>query len=353
MIKFILRRLAYGVAVLFFAVVLITSIIYLAPVDPARLTFGQRTDVESVAAKKKELGLDKPLYVQLLYYLRDISPLAVIENTERNQEKYSFTKIFPVGSNKYFVLKAPYLRESYQSGRKVSDILKTAIPKTAILAFISISIGSLLGILLGVLASIKQYSWFDNTAVITSVLGYSQPSYVTGILIAVIFAYYLYDYTGLEMTGSLTEVDDFGEERYAWKNLILPAIALGVRPVAIVTQLTRSAMLDVLSQDYIRTAKAKGLSFAKVIGKHALRNALNPVITAISGWFAALLAGAFFVETVFDYKGIGFETVTALLNFDLPVVLGVVLVASSFFVLINILVDIAYAFVDPRIRVGK
>ena len=136
-----------------------------------------------------------------------------------------------------------------------------------------------------------------------------------------------------------------------WQNLILPSIALGMRPVALITQLTRSAMLDVLSQDYVRTAKAKGLAWRVVVVKHALRNALNPIVSAISGWFAALLTGAFFVENVFNFKGLGEATVTALLTFDIPVVLGAVLFTSGIFVLVNILADMLYAWLDPRVSI--
>ena len=158
--------------------------------------------------------------------------------------------------------------------------------------------------------------------------------------------------TGLNPEGPLVDFDDLtGEEVYYWKNLILPTLTLGIRPLAIVTQLTRSSMLDVLSQDYIRTARAKGLSSFKVITKHALKNALNPVVTAISGWFASLLAGSVFVERVFRWNGIGNELVTALQNDDLPLIMGVVVVVASFFVVITILVDIIYGFLDPRVRV--
>lgn len=157
--------------------------------------------------------------------------------------------------------------------------------------------------------------------------------------------------TGLEMTGSLYTVDDYGDGEYLdLKNLVLPAVTLGIRPLAIVVQLTRSSMLDVLSQDYIRTATAKGLSRYRVIAKHALKNALNPVITAISGWFASLLAGAVLVERVFDWKGIGNEIVTALEFQDMPVVMGAVLFVAIIFVIINILVDILYGVLDPRVR---
>ncbi|HZG99911.1 MAG TPA: ABC transporter permease, partial [Flavisolibacter sp.] len=142
-----------------------------------------------------------------------------------------------------------------------------------------------------------------------------------------------------------------GERRLTLQNLILPAFTLGIRPLAIITQLTRSAMLDVLDQDFIRTAYAKGLSKNTVIWKHGLRNALNPVITAVTGWFAELLAGAFFIEYIFGWKGIGKVTVDALEKLDFPVVMGAVLVSALFLILVNILADILYGIVDPRVRV--
>jgi peptide/nickel transport system permease protein len=154
------------------------------------------------------------------------------------------------------------------------------------------------------------------------------------------------------MTGSWFDLDENTGERYiTLRNLILPALTLGIRPLAIITQLTRSAMLDVLNQDYIRTAYAKGLPAKTVIWKHVLRNALNPVITAITGWIAELLAGAFFVEYIFGWKGIGKITVDALEKLDFPVVMGSVLISAAFFILINILADILYGVVDPRVRV--
>lgn len=350
MIKYLSRRLFYGSIVLILVITLISSIIYLAPVDPASLTFGQRADVESVEAKRAALGLNQPLYVQLGWYLRDISPISIHEDSPENQQLYNYSIIFDFG-NRVLVFKSPYLRESYQSGRSVRSILGQAIPQTAFLALSALFIAIILGILLGIIAAIRQNSWFDNAAVVTSVFGYSLPSYVTAIILAFIFGFALSEYTGLNITGSLIEINDLGEEYYAWQNLILPAIALGIRPVAIITQLTRSAMLDVLSQDYIRTAKSKGLSKKVVILKHALRNALNPVTTAISGWFGALLAGSFFVESVFSYKGLGYETVQALLTFDIPVVLGCVLFTAVVFVVINVLTDLIYALLDPRVRV--
>lgn len=351
MLNLILKRLLYGSGVMILVVIIITSIIYLAPVDPTRLTFGQRSDNATVKAKKKELGLDQPLYVQLSMYLNDVSPLSIHANSVENQEKYRFQKLISFGNN-VLVLKFPYLRDSFQSGRPVTDILKSAIPQTAILALAAMVIATVLGIILGIIAALKPNSWFDTSSIVASVMGYSLPSYIVAIILALVFGYWLADWTGLNIQGSLFELDDFGDEQTIWKNLVLPAIALGIRPIALIMQLTRSTMLDILTMDYIRTAKAKGLNYKTVVIRHALRNALNPVTTAISGWFAGLLAGAFFVESVFAYNGLGQVTVNALLNFDIPVVLGCVLFTAFVFVIMNIIVDVLYAVLDPRIRLG-
>jgi peptide/nickel transport system permease protein len=181
------------------------------------------------------------------------------------------------------------------------------------------------------------------------VIGISAPSFFMSIVIAYVFGFLLSQYTGLQMTGSLFNTDPFTGRQWELKNLILPAITLGIRPLAIIAQLTRGSMLDILNQDYIRTAYAKGLSKIQVIWRHGLRNALNPVITAITGWFAELLAGAFFVEYIFGWNGIGRLTVDALAKLDFPVVMGSVLVTSFFFIVVNMLADWLYRVVDPRV----
>lgn len=227
-----------------------------------------------------------------------------------------------------------------------------ALPGTILLALAAMMLATFLGIILGVVAAVKKDSWLDTSSVFTSILGISAPSFFMGILIAYFFGFVLSHYTGLNMTGSWFDIDvQTGEKKLTLQNLILPAVTLGIRPLAIITQLTRSAMLDVLNQDFIRTAYAKGLSKQTVIWKHALRNALNPVITAVTGWFAELLAGAFFVEYIFGWRGIGKVTVDALEKLDYPVVMGSVLLSAFIFVLINILADVLYGVVDPRVRV--
>ena len=248
-------------------------------------------------------------------------------------------------------LKTPYLRESFQkNGQKVSSVIAETLPNTFVLAVSAIVIALLIGVFFGIISALKKDSALDKTIQVLSTLGMSVPSFFSAILFAWFFGYVLHEYTHLNMTGSLYELDDFGEQnQLQLKNLILPALVLGIRPLAVVIQLMRNSLLEVLQQDYIRTAKAKGLSSAKIIRKHALKNALNPVVTAISGWFASMLAGAVFVEYIFGWNGLGKEIVDALNTLDLPIIMGAVLIIALMFILINIFVDIIYGWLDPKI----
>ncbi len=398
---------------------------------------GQHASEEVLAAIEKDLGLDLPLHKQYLLYLNDLSPFSIHNDTNEdsyiylNDDKYSYSKLFSVGANRVLVMKTPYLRRSYQTKRKVSEIISSSMPGTVVLALTAIIIATIIGIFMGVISAINKGSFFDNFSLIVSVLGMSGPSFYMAMIISWIGGYLWYaetlipmvpvffllgglvlgialnklknknhlggfswgymiemmlkslgiglgvwllgitlngffettiipavDWhfslpgTGLNTTGSLYTFDDYGDGEYLdLRNLILPALTLGIRPLAIIVQLTRSSLLDVLSQDYIRTATAKGLGYYKVIVKHALKNALNPVITAISGWFASLLAGAVFIEIVFNWKGLGLEVYNSLIKEDFPVVIGTALIIATIFVLINMFVDIIYGVLDPRIRV--
>jgi peptide/nickel transport system permease protein len=345
MIKYLTRKIFYG-ALVMAGVVVVVFFLFQGFGDPARLVMGQTADAATQKNIRKELNLDQPKWKQFLTYLNDVSPLAI--HTKEEIKQKNLQGVF-IGGNTKFAIKLPYLRRSYQSKREVWDVLTEALPGTVILAIAAMLIAIAAGIPLGILAAVKKNTWMDSSSVFVSVLGISAPSFFMGIVIAYIFGFVLSDYTGLNMTGSLFDTDPFYGRQIQLSNLILPALTLGVRPLAIITQLTRSAMLDVLQQDYIRTAYAKGLGSSAVIWKHALRNALNPVITAVTGWFAELLAGAFFVEYIFGWKGIGKVTVDALENLDFPVVMGSVLVSSFFFIVINIIADLIYGIVDPRI----
>lgn len=313
---------------------------------------------------------------------------------------------------KALYVKAPYLKRSFLSDKSVSSILAEVMPGTFILAVVSITLALILGLLLGIVAAIHKNGFYDRFILFVSALGMAGPSFFVAILVAWVGAvvwrdeirvslsmlvftattlaswfafarsgrklfwmlpcvaiaigwfsssipylawlntYWSLPGTGLNMTGSLYSVDVWQGEFLDVKNLILPVITLMIRPLSVIVQLTRSSLLEVLAQDYIRTARAKGLSQWEVIYRHALRNALNPVITAVSGWFASLLAGAIFVEFVFGWKGLGQQMFTAIENQDMPVVMGGVIVISTAFVLINIVVDLLYGWIDPRVRIA-
>ncbi len=347
MLQFITRKILYGLLVLV-GVVVMVFFLFQGFGDPARLVLGQSGDSTTIKNIRKELALDQPKWKQFLLYLNDVSPISV--HTKEDIQKKQLKGFF-IGGHSKLGIKIPYLRRSYQTKKDVGDVLLEALPGTLILALAAMLIATVIGILLGVLAAVKQNTWMDTGSIFASVLGISAPSFFMGIVLAYLFGFVFSQYTGLHMTGSLFDIDPFTGKNLQLKNLILPAITLGIRPMAIITQLTRSAMLDVLDQDYIRTAYAKGLSKRAVVFRHALRNALNPVITAITGWFAELLAGAFFVEYIFGWKGIGKVTVDALEKLDFPVVMGSVLITATFFIVVNILADVLYGIVDPRVSI--
>lgn len=328
-------------------------------------------------------------------------------------ESYTGVHVLGFGETRALYLKAPYLGRSFLTDRSVSEVLGEAFPGTALLALVAIVFALIVGIALGTVAAIRPGSIFDRMALVLAALGMSGPSFFMAMIIAWLGGWVWYETTslpwlpvvgavlvalaqawrkrkghavsvlsgavwggiggtvlwlvlfgiggadwallrlpgtGLSMSGSLLEVDVWKGPEVAWKNLILPALTLGIRPLAVVVQLMRNALLEVLGQDYIRTARAKGLSEWRVVMHHGLRNALNPVITAVSGWFASMLAGAVFVEFVFGWRGLGLTTYRALEQNDMPVVMGAVILIAATFVLINLAVDVLYAWVDPRVR---
>ena len=345
---YLLKKIFYALLVLL-GVVMLVFVMFRGFGDPVRLIVGQTGDKKTLDNIRKDLHLDEPGWKQFLYYLNDVSPLALHTPEEINQK--GLNGFFLETGNRKLGLKVPYLGRSYQTKKNTTEVLGEALPGTLVLAITAMLFACVIGIVLGVLSAIYKNTWIDNSAVFSSIAGISAPSFFMAILIAYFFGIVLHNYTGLNLTGSLYEIDEVTGERYlALKNLVLPAFTLGIRPLAIITQLTRSSMLDTLSQDYVRTAYAKGLSKTQVIFKHALRNALNPVITAITGWFAELLAGAFFIEYIFGWKGIGKITVDALEKLDYPVVMGAVLFSAVIFILINMLADFLYRLIDPRIR---
>jgi peptide/nickel transport system permease protein len=345
-------KLLYSLAVLLGIVTVVFLLFTALPGDPAQLMLGQRASEEEVQMIRKDLGLDLPIGKQYLVYLNDLSPVSFFNTTDSDSPFYLDASKYgaPVQVLGPVYLKAPYLRRSYQNQRPVADIVLDALPGTAVLAVSAISIATLLGILFGILGALNKGLFLDRTLMVISIFGMSLPSFVAAILVMWVFAFLLGDWTGLPVTGSLYEIDEFEGRRLVLRNLILPAITLGMRPLAVFMQLTRNSMLEVMGMDYVRTATAKGLHFRTVVLKHALRNALNPVITAISGWLASLLAGAVFVEIVFGWQGLGQVILNALNTYDLPVVMGSIILVSVIFVVINMLVDVLYGVFDPRVK---
>lgn len=358
MLTYTIKRLLYGLLVILGVVTLVFFLFNILPGDPARMMLGQRADAESIEIINRDLGRDKPLGVQYLGYLNDLLPVSVHKVDDEgsyfylDDSKYApYVRLCSMGKVSV-VAKAPYLRRSYQSKQRVTTIIAAAFPQTALLAVVAMTFALIVGILLGVLSAVYKDSWIDRLAVFVSTLGMSLPSFFAAILIAYLFAYLLADWTHLSMFGNLYSIDDYGEGQYInLRNLILPALTLGIRPLATLTQLTKNSMLEALSQDYVRTARAKGLSRGRILFRHALRNALNPIVTSASGWLAGLLAGAVFVEYVFDWKGMGVVVVDALDKYDFPVVMGVILFICILLVIINILTDLLYGLLDPRVRI--
>ncbi|MDP3354083.1 MAG: ABC transporter permease [Flavobacteriaceae bacterium] len=357
MFQQIIQKTAYSLLTLFGVVTVIFFLFNVLPGDPARMMLDQQEDSEQLQNIRIKYAFDKPISQQYLLYLNDLSPISYHSSDSNSYtfvdaEKYqSSVKIVKTYSFS-ILFKIPYLRESFQkNGKKVTQIIAETFPNTFVLAVSSIIIAIIFGIFLGVISALMKDSLMDRIIALLSTLGMSIPSFFAAVLFAWLFGFVLHEYTNLNMTGSLYEVDDFGEKIYIqWKNLLLPSIVLGIRPLAVVVQLTRNSLLEVLTQDYIRTAKSKGLSTYQIIKTHALRNAMNPVVTAISGWFASLLAGAVFVEYIFNWNGLGKEIVDALNTLDLPIIMGSVVLIATMFIIINIFVDIIYTWLDPKLR---
>lgn len=356
MLKAIAYKLAYTLLVVWGVSTLVFCLFSILPGDPSRMMLGQRDNEQMRLTIQKKYGFDKPLLQQYAYFINDLVPISIHSTNSddfSNLAKHAYSVVGSIHTKKFdVVLKAPYLRESFvRKGVSVSSIIAHTLPNTFVLALTSMSFALVLGISFGLVCALYEHKFIDQFLSSTAVFGMALPSFFSAIIIAWLFGYVYQKYTGLSMTGSLYEVDDYGRgETLVLKNLVLPAFTLGIRPLAVVLQLTRNSILDTLQEDYIRTARAKGLSNFRVLIFHALPNALNPVITAASGWLASMLAGAVFVEFIFGWNGIGKEIVYALDYLDLPLVMGAVLTLSICFVFITICTDVLYYILDPRIK---
>lgn len=303
--RYIIKRLLMLIPVLIGVTLMVYFILGLSPGDPAVLAAGDGADAATIEAVRKELGLDQPLILQYIKYM-----IRLLQGD---------------------------MGTSYQTRRSVFTTIMEAFPNTVKLACWSIVIAVLISLPIGIYSATHQYSLFDNTGMVVALLGVATPNFWLGLMLILLFALKL----GWLPSGGMGA---------GWKSYILPAITLGTADTALITRMTRSSMLEVVRQDYIRTARAKGVPEKIVINKHALRNALIPVVTVIGLQFGGLLGGAMLTETVFAWPGVGRVIVSAIKAKDTPLVLGGVILLTITFTIVNLTVDIIYAFIDPRIK---
>jgi len=333
MIGFIIRRILVVIPTLLGVTIVIFSMLAITPGDPAELLLGERATKDSLEAMREYLGLQKPLYVQYWIFLKRVAK-------------------FDLG-------------ETIWTRQKVSIEIMDRFPATIELALAAMIISSFFGVLLGIISAAKQYSWFDYASMLGSLLGVSMPVFWLGLMLMLVFALTLgwFPMSGrLGVDIDLTTLTKFfildsiltrnwAALKDALMHLALPAIALSTIPLAIVARMTRSSMLEVLRQDYIKTARAKGLSEVKIVFKHALRNGLIPVVTVVGLQFGILLGGAILTETVFAWPGVGKWLFDGVVKRDYMVIQGGSLLVASSFVMINLIVDVLYAVINPRISV--
>ena len=323
------RRLLHGLWVLWGTLTLVFVLFSMAP-DPARQLAGQNESEEVVQAIRVKYGLDQPLPIRYARFFKGMIPVGP------DGEHWGWVGID--------------LGRSFLTDRPVKDAILSALPATVLLALTAMFLALLLGLCIGFGLSLIAGSALDRAVLGLAALGMSAPSFVMAIVVSWLFGSVWNHWTGLPMTGGLWRVHPFEGPQLAWDHLILPALTLGIRPLAVVVQLTRNSAVEVLGTSYVRTARSKGISTSRLLTHHVLRNALNPVLTAASGWFASMLAGAVFVEYVFGWQGMGMLMFRALEQSDMPVVLGCVMVVATTFVVVNFFVDAAYALLDPRVK---
>ena len=304
MLKFIGKRVLMLIPVLIGVSLIVFTLMQLSPGDPAMIILGAQAAPEDIAILREEMGLNDPLVVQFFRFLFGMFRLD--------------------------------FGTSYKDGMPVLDKLLEALPYTAQLTFSAVLLALIVGIPAGIISATKQYSIFDRIATVAALIGFSTPNFWLSIMLILVFSVNL-QWLPVSGTGSIL-------------HLVLPSIALGLQSAAVFTRMTRSSMLEVLNMDYIRTARAKGLSERVVILKHALKNALIPVITVVGLQIGLLFGGAILTETVFAWPGVGRLMIDSIRAKDTPVVQGGVIFTASIFVFINLLVDILYAYVDPRVK---
>ncbi|HAQ69413.1 MAG TPA: ABC transporter permease [Flavobacteriales bacterium] len=335
-----------------FSLIGVAAIVFLLfnvlPGDPVKLLGGKHADDSQIEMIRNEIGLNHSLPVRFVYFMNDLSFVSFKKpGTDHNWSEWFSIEL---GKSAEVVFKWPYLGKSYTNRTLVSKMILDALPESIALVFTSLFLAALIGIPIGVYASQKPNGTLDTLLRILTSFGLAVPSFVAAILIAWLLGYLLNDYLGLPITGILFKYDVYkGKEIIQFQNLILPALALSIRPMCVSGQLMRNSMVEVLKKDFIRTARSKGLSERKILFKHALPNAINPVLSALGGWMAALLTGSIFVEFVFGWKGLGSVLLNAIDYQDFPVIIGLTLVVSTTFILINWLLKLIMPYFDPTL----
>ncbi len=333
MLAFVIRRILIVIPTLLGVTVIVFLMLRITPGDPAELLLGERATPAALDAMREYLGLNEPLYVQYGMFIKRAIRLD--------------------------------LGETIWTREKVSNEIGQRFPATIELALVAMFISCFFGIILGIISATKQYSWFDYAAMVTSLFGVSMPVFWLGLMLMLLFSLSLGWFPMSGRIGVETDlpiitnffvldailVRDWSALGDALMHLALPAFALSTIPLAIVSRMTRSSMLEVLRQDYIKTAKAKGLSQPKIVLKHALRNGLIPVVTVIGLQFGILMGGAILTETVFAWPGVGKWLFDGVVKRDYMVIQGGTLLVATTFVIVNLIVDVLYAVINPRISV--
>lgn len=306
--KYIIKNLLNS-ALIVFGVITVTYILtFQIPGDPVKLILGQRADEETVLNVKQELGLNDPVILQYANYLSKTIRLD--------------------------------LGKSYVTNRDVFNTILEKFPATAILGACAMLFASVLGLLFGIISAVKPYSFYDYSSISTALIGISIPQFVLALFMIFIFGTIL----------NLFPVAGYLDNGILF--LFLPAVSLSLRPMAITARITRTSMTEILNKDYIRTARAKGVGELNIIFKHALKNALNPIVTSISASLASTLGGVFFIEYIFNWPGIGSLAMDSIMKLDFPMIQGTILFSAVLFVIINLAVDILYAVIDPKVKLG-
>ncbi len=304
MAKYVVKRLLLIIPIILLVIFIVFNILNITPGDPATIILGKDAPQEAIDQLNKELGMDKPVMQRYLKYVTDAAKLD--------------------------------FGTSYRSGKSVSEEILSKFPTTLKLAILSVIVSSLIGIPLGIVSAIRQYSVLDVTLTVSSLFLASVPGFWLGLMLILIFSLML----GLLPSNGIGSI----------KHYIMPVLTLGLPSAAFLARMTRTTMLETMRQDYIRTAKAKGASKSRIINKHALKNALMPVITMLGMSFAGLLGGTIVVELVFGMPGLGSTIITAIKMKDIPIVMGSTVFLSILFMIIMLIVDLIYAFIDPRIK---